>query len=306
MSKDHYVSRFHLREFCDPTSLSTRDPWLWVGMLADNLVKRRSPKKFGFAIDLFAGPGALSDSDRTIETFLANEVESPAAFALRALRTDGLKDGQLPPPLMRYLAWAASRSLPMQRLQVKWAQELGSSTSEIVEPPPDGVSTTTERRRPVRLLHPTLGQRIVSENEDATPLLDAGWFPDPSERANFLEGVHVQAHYFQVRWFPRLRWFTLRPPSGSYFVIGDRSVGWGVPGSLDAPPACLRDPDAFLIAPLSHSLALVGRNSSEPWSVTPAQVNALLAAWSHDWIAGPTHDCVASALLDRGAIDAPR
>lgn len=303
MSKDHYVSRFHLSEFCDPASLDTPDPWVWVGTLTNNSIKRRSPKNVGTSHDLFAGSGALSDSEATIETFLANKVEGPAAVALRALRTVELEGGRLPPPLMRYLAWAASRSLVMQRLEVKWAQQ--SRFAEIVEPPPDGMSNTTERRRPLRLRHPALGQMIVSESEDPTHLLDAGWFPDPSERANFLEGVHIQAYYFQVRWFPRLRWFTLRPPEGSHFVIGDRPVGWGVPGCLDAPPACLRDADAFLIAPLSHSLALVGRNSPEPWVVTPAQINALLATWSFEWIAGPTYDCVATALLDRSAIDVP-
>src|SRR5688572_2892329 len=127
MAKDHYVSRFHLREFCDPTSLDTPDPWLWVGTVSDSSVRRRSPKNVGVSTDLFGGPGALSDPDTTIESFLANEVESPAAFALRALRTAGPENGQLPPPLMRYLAWAASRSLPMQRLEVVWAESFVSS-----------------------------------------------------------------------------------------------------------------------------------------------------------------------------------
>ena len=118
-------------------------------------------------------------------------------------------------------------------------------------------------------------------------------------KANFLEGVHIQSYYFQSRWFPRLKWFTLRPPSGSYFIIGDRPVGWGVPDCLDAPPCCLRDPSAFLIAPLSRELVLVGRNNSEPWEITPREVNHLLATWSYDWIAGPTKDVVEGAIRDR-------
>jgi hypothetical protein len=76
-------------------------------------------------------------------------------------------------------------------------------------------------------------------------LLDAGWIPNPRDRANFLEGVHIQASYFQVRRFPRLRWFTLKPPPGEFFIIGDRPVGWGTPDCLNAPPCCLRDPSAF-------------------------------------------------------------
>lgn len=302
MSRDHYVSRFHLREFCDAASLSSHDPWLWLGTITDNSVKRRSPKNVATATDLFDGPGGFERSDTTIETFLANEVESPAAFALRALRNTNLAGGQLPPPLMRYLAWAASRSLPMQRLQLQWAERGVSWGGPFAEPPPAGMKRTAERRRPVRLLHPEHAPTTIPEGQDPSPLLDAGWFPDPSERANFLEGAHIQVYYFQTRWFSRLKWFTLRPPTGSFFVLGDRPVGWGVPDCLDAPPACLRDPSAFLIAPLSPVLALVGRNSSEPWSVTPFEVNALLAAWSHDWIVGPTPECVTIALRDRGRI----
>jgi len=298
MSKDHCVSRFHLSEFCDPNSVNTPDPWLWIGTIADGSIRRRSPKNVATSANLFAGPGAFDSPGAKVESFLANEVESPAAFALRALR-NGTGSGELPPELMRYLAWAASRSLPMQRLEIQWAERYASTKEEVVEPPPEGLAKTAERHRAVRLLHPEQGQRTLRENEDIAPLLDAGWFPDPTERANFLEGVHIQAYYFQARWFPRLRWFTLKPPPKSYFVLGDRPVGWGVPECLNAPPACLRDPDAFLIAPLSHSLALVGRNSLTPWAVTPEQINSILAGWSHDWIVGPTSDCVEAALQYR-------
>jgi hypothetical protein len=307
MSRDHYVSRFHLREFCDPTSLSTPDPWLWLGTTKDNIVKRRSPKNVAIATDLFAGPGGLKDRETTLETFLANEVENPAAFALRALSATTVKtvgSRELPDELMRYLAWAASRSLTMQRLHVEWTKRMGSLISPVVEPPPDGLLQSATSRRPVRMLNPESGQRVVANHEEAGALLECGWLPDPTEPTNFLSGVHIQAFYFQERWFPRLQWFTLRPPPGSYFVIGDRPVGWGVPDRLDAPSSCLRDPAAFLIAPLSRTLVLVGRNSPAPWSVSPRQINAILAAWSHDWIAGPTLDCVTDALRDRADLTA--
>ena len=158
-----------------------------------------------------------------------------------------------------------------------------------------------DRERPIRLIHPVLGEHREAESGSADELIDAGWIPDMTDQANFLEGVHIQAYYFQVRWFPRLRWFTLRPPEGQYFVIGDRPVGWGVPDCLDAPPSCLRDESAFLVAPLARDLALVGRNDPTPWQITPSQVNAMLAAWAHDWVAGPTEDSVVEALDGRRA-----
>ena len=295
MSRDHYVSRFHLQEFCDQESLDTPDPWVWVGSIHDASVRRRSPKNIATEKDLFSGPGGLANG--SIEKFLATEVESSAAFAIRRMAEGTLNP--LPTELMRYLAWAASRSLPMRRLHTQWVERFPPAKAELVEEPPIGLSTAATRQRPVRMLHPEGGSRVVGENEDPTPLLDDGWYPDPSEPDNFLEAVHIQAYYLQVRWFPRLKWFALRPPDGEHFIIGDRPVGWGVPTSLDAPPSCLRDPDAFLIAPLSRGLALIGRNSARPWSVSAGDINAILALWAHDWIAGPSSAVVKQALLDR-------
>lgn len=300
MAAHHYVSKFHLREFLDPNSLSTPDPWLWLGKVSDGSGKRRAPKNVGTAPDLFDGPGGLAQAESTIEAFLGNYVEGPASRALRKVIGQVGELKELPLELMRYLAWAASRPLPMQRLEVQWSTRFASLLdAPLAESPPEGLADTSDRTRPVQLLHPALGETTIAAGRDLSVLLDAGWIPDPREPSNFLEGVQIQAYYFQARWFPRLHWFTLRPPVGEFFIIGDRPVGWGVPDCLDAPPCCLRDPSGFLIAPLSRSLVLVGRNDLDAWELTPRQVNAILAAWSYHWIAGPTSDVVASALRDR-------
>jgi hypothetical protein len=300
MAAHHYVSKFHLRAFCDPAGLCTSDPWVWVGNISDGSVKRRAPKNVGTSPDLFEGPGGLMDEQASLESYLANNVEGPAAKALRDITSGNISLNELPPELMRYLAWAASRSLPMQRLEVQWALRFPHLLSGgIVEPPPAGLIDMAPRVRSVTLVHPTLGKKTAEADEDQSLLLDVGWIPDPHQKANFLEGVHIQSYYFQSRWFPRLKWFTLRPPADGYFIIGDRPVGWGVPDCLDAPPCCLRDPSAFLIAPLSRELVLVGRNDSKPWGITPRVINQLLATWSYDWVAGPTEDVVKNAMLDR-------
>lgn len=187
----------------------------------------------------------------------------------------------------------------MQRLEAGWATRYPPVLNgPVVEPPPPALAELRPRDRKIRLVHPVLGEDREVPTQDADGLLDDGWIPDMSELSNFLELVHMQAYYFQVRWFPRLRWFTLRPPQGQYFVIGDRPVGWGVPDCLDAPPCCLRDQSAVLIAPLSRDLALVGRNEPTPWQATPREVNSLLAVWAHEWIAGPTANVVIEALDD--------
>src|SRR5437899_7711641 len=100
MAAHHYVSKFHLRQFCDPASLTTPDPWLWIGDIENSTVKRRSPKNTGTITDLYDGPGALADPAKTIEDFLEHEVETPAANALRTFVASDYNITTLPPPLM--------------------------------------------------------------------------------------------------------------------------------------------------------------------------------------------------------------
>jgi len=247
MPGQHYVSRFHLSAFCDPESTSAPDPWLWIGSTNDQSVRRRSPKNVATVPKLFDGPGGFAEPGASLETHLVNEVEGPAPVALRRLiGSTSIK--QLPPEVMRYLAWAASRSLPMQRLEASWATRYPLALSApMVEPPPPALAKLQPRDGKIRFVHPVLGEDREVTSQDADGLLDDGWIPDTSEPS--LERVHMQAYYFQVWWFPRLCWFTLRPPDGQYVVIGDRPVGWGVPDCLDAPPLLLAGSIGFSDCP---------------------------------------------------------
>ncbi|HET6250250.1 MAG TPA: DUF4238 domain-containing protein [Tepidisphaeraceae bacterium] len=296
-AKHHYVSQFHLRHFVDPNSTSKKDPWLWQGWIPDGPVKRCAPKNMGWKRGMFDGPGALLDRDATLESFLSNEVEGPAATAMRALslRLPGT-GGELPIALTRYLAWAAARSLPMQTLGNFWGEKGFGRNGAVAEPPPKGLLNAVRLPRDVAMRHPTLGRRVFPPGSEMDQAIIDGWHPDMSERANFLEGVHIQAYYFQARFFPRFKWFALHAPKGEFFVIADRAVGWAADGYIDAPPSCLRDPSAYVLAPITKSLVLVGRHKTNAWHVAPSQVNAVVASWAHEWIAGPTRDTVEAAL----------
>jgi hypothetical protein len=300
-AQHHYISKFHLKQFLDPNSLSLKDPWLWQGFVPDGPVRRRAPKNVATGPLMFDGPGCLADRDATLESFLANKVEGPAAVAMGEVSSwqPGIGGNRLPAALFRYLAWAAARSLPMQALEESWGEELFGHNAEPIEPPPEGLLNATQIRRDVRMLHQGLGRRLFPADSDFEHAARAGWFPDMSDRTNFLESIHIQAYYFQVRFFPRLKWFALHPPQGEFFIIADRPVGWVVEGSIEAPPSALRHPSAYVLAPISKTLLLLGRHTSEPWVVTPAQINAVMASWAQTWIAGPTEATVRHALERR-------
>ena len=179
MSRQHYVSRFHLSAFCDPASTGTRDPWLWIGSTADQSVRRRSPKNVATVPGLFDGPGGFSDPEASLETFLANDVEGPAAAALRRL-LQSTSIEHLPPEVMRYLAWAASRSLPMQRLEADWATRYRPTLNgPMAEPPPPALAALQPRHRSIRLIHPVLGERREISSQAADEFLDDGWILTP-------------------------------------------------------------------------------------------------------------------------------
>jgi len=256
-AQHHYISKFHLKQFLDPDSLSLKDPWLWQGFIPDGPVRRRAPKNVATISLMFEGPGCLADRGATLETFLANEVEGPAAAAMREIsRWPPGSGGEFPPALFRYLGWAAARSLPMQGLEESWGKGAHSHNWKPVEAPPAGLLNATEIRRDVRMLHQSLGRRLFPADSDFEQAARDGWFPDMSDRTNFLESVHIQAYYFQARIFPRLKWFVLHPPQGEFFVIADRPVGWVVEGSIGAPPSALRHPSAYVLASLSKTLLL--------------------------------------------------
>ncbi len=300
-AQHHYVSQFHLRQFLDPDSVAEPDPWLWQGWISGGSTKRRAPKNIGSKRLLFDGPGGLQDRNSSLESFLAREVEAPAAAAMRELCDSAPSDvSGIAPALARYLAWAAARSLPMMQLFADWAQ-MSEPVEErqLAEPPPQGLVTAGVLRRDVAMIHPVLGKRKWPADSRFDVLMKEGWIPDYSDSENFLESVHIQAYYFQTRFFPRFRWFTLRPPDGQFFVIADRAVGWAADGYLDAPPSCLRHPSAYVLAPISRTLLLVGRHTTSPWSVTPARINGIIACWAREWVAGPTRHVVEDALSVR-------
>jgi ParE toxin of type II toxin-antitoxin system, parDE len=172
------ISQFHLKHFAGPDSLSTKDPWVWQGFIPDGPIKRCAPKKVGRRPLMFDGPGGLADRETTIESFLANEVESPAADAMREVcaRTPG-GGGDIPPALSRYLAWAAARSLPMQKLENFWLESGFGRDGCIVEPPPDGLLNVTDRHRDIQMRHATLGSRLFPAGSDLSDAIAEDGIP---------------------------------------------------------------------------------------------------------------------------------
>lgn len=299
--RHHYVAQFHLRGFADPSSLACLDPWLWFADCADGEVRRRAPRNLGWERALYDVPGAFSAPDARLEDHLAQGVEAPAAAALREFtELPAGSRGGVPPEVMRYLAWAAARTPAMRDLYQSWIDSGADAQAPVIEEPPAWLESVTDRDRPHRMEHPIHGRRDDVHASEVQRLRSEGWrfVIGPND---FGELLHVQAHYFYDRFFPRLQWLILDVPRCEYFVIGDRPVVWGFSDALDVPPAALRHRHAQIIAPLTRSIALFGFNpAGEPPTVIRVQnVNRAMSTGARAWIAGPTQSAVLSALALR-------
>lgn len=293
-ARDHYVSQFHLRGFTDPSTPISESPWLWVTDRSCAKVFRRAPKNLAWSRGLYARPGGLADRSASIEAYLATYVEGPAAFALRQLLS-GNRGGRerVPAALGRYLAWAAARTMSMWDLYQQWIDDLPDDGDEnVIEKPPEGFEKIGEVARFHRMEHSKLGARDDVLRSSGWALVLTG--------DDFLELAHLQAWYFYVRFFPRLRWTILDAPPGGSFVIGDRPVVWGFDGAMDVPPNALRHQEVQLFAPLTRSVALFADNSgAAPISrIRPRDVNRAIATAARSWIAGSSDFVVREARAD--------
>jgi len=177
--------------------------------------------------------------------------------------------------------------------------ERPASKDDMIEPPPEGFQDITARLRPLCLEDPATGERReVTGTTEIEDYRKRGW-KLILRRDDYLELLHLQAWYFQVRHFPRLRWVRLDAPEGEWFITSDRGVTWLVDGFADTPPAALRHPTTQVVAPLTRKLVLVGRHETQNLNVTPREVNRLIAFTASDWVAGPTSEVVERAIIDR-------
>lgn len=298
-TRAHTVPKFYLGGFVSPESVQSKDPFVWIGFLKTQEIKRRSPKNISIERGLYDGPGGLADRSASIEDHLA-KIEWAAASAIRKLAA--LPRGTNPivgPEIWRFLAWQAARTPGWMELEQQWAEQWApDAKTHLVESPPSGMESVKALHRTITIRDPHSGELREIQDDELTTYIKLGW-KWVLQSNDKLEMLHMQAWYFQVRHFPSLSWTCLfAPPDGS-FVTSDRGVAWLADGQSNTPPAALRHPTAQVFAPLTNRIALVGRNEAQPMNVTPRQINSHIASATSEWIAGASREIVEQAMNDR-------
>jgi len=299
----HTVPRFYLSGFAAPESEVTPDPFVWLGSLTTGEIKRRSPKNISIARGLYDGPGGFDDPSRSIEAHLS-KIETAASSAIRAFVATEPHEGANPPPeIWRFLAWQAARTPGWMELVQEWVNDWDpNTTTQVVEPPPEGLDNIKDKIRTYCVEDPRSGQRQeVGDLEELRAYRKRGW-KWVLRSDDQLELMHMQAWYFQIRHFPRLSWVRLNTPDDEWFITSDRAVAWLADGFADTPPSALRHPTTQVVAALTRKTVLVGRHGTKRLQVTPREVNRFIASAASGWVAGPTRGVVEQAIQDRTAV----
>ena len=299
-TRAHTVPKFYLKGFTAPASSNSGDPFIWIGRVKTGEIRRRAPKNVSLARGFYDGQGGFVEPDATIEAHLAR-IESAASRAIRKFATEPVGAAfVIPPEIGRFMAWQAARTPGWMKLEEEWVNDLLlQGEAKVLEPPPPGIEKISSRQRSMCVENPKTGERReVSDEDELRAFRNQGW-RWVLHRQDHLELLHLQAWYFQVRHFPRLSWARLTAPDDGAFITSDRGVSWLVDGYADSPPAALRNPKAQLVAPLTKTVALVGRHGIDPLNVTPREVNRFIAFAASEWVVGPSFEVVRQALDDR-------
>lgn len=292
-TRAHTVSRFYLDYFASEEGALNSQPALWVCQLESGSMKRRGAKNMSIERGLYDGPGCLGPGNGTIEAHLAR-IESNAASAIRAWVS--LPQGARSDPprgICRFLAWQATRTLPMKELFGRWFDALVPTLAEDVASRAEVASArfTMESRR---------GERVEARVEDLAGLHREGWQIVLSNE-QFQQVMHLQAWFLETKHFAKMSWGILDAPRGHPFVTSDRPVAWTTAdlGGL-APPGLLGDRSAVVIAPLTSAVAMLGYHGSGARfeTTSPRDVNRLVANLADKWIAGPSRLVVEQAYRD--------
>ena len=296
-TKDHYVSKFHISKFVDPSVPIGQSDWTWVVRKEQAIVKRKSPSNFAWKRGMFSKMSLNIDPPMNMEKYLSEKIEGPASSKLIQMESlSSFSNFTVPEEITRYLAWAAARSLSMQELYQKW---FDSAPSDIQEMPMEGefawMSKCKRISRSHRMEKDGEVQFVFTENVDE--FRRNGW-RFVMEGDDVAETIHLQAILLRNA-FAKLCWAVISAPPRNYFVLGDRPVFWKMKEKFDCEPKWLQHEDILVVAPLTKNFALIGAKSLDhiPSRLSAPHLNYMSMTAARHWVAGPTQQCINEMLV---------
>jgi hypothetical protein len=221
MADHHFVPQFYLREFLDPASLTTPDPWLWVAHLGAGKVARRAPHNVAKRAGYYTIPTSDPEEARTLEQIFS-QMEGAARPIVRKLITGADElGGQEWADVLYFAAFLAVRTPAVRNMLEESFGDLGEMVLTMAASHPGYYAETLRKARPDLALTPD-----EIEESRLWALTEGAFKVRGAPVMSLAAGVEA-ANDTVYPIFTRMRWAIVRPKvADGFFVTSDNPVSW--------------------------------------------------------------------------------
>jgi uncharacterized protein DUF4238 len=216
--EQHFIPRFYLAGFQDPTTPSGQTPWVWIADLQDETVARRAPKNVGARADYYSFPDG-GEPNEEVETLLG-QIESRAAPIIVRLRNGDLAlGGQERADLGYFIAFLAARVPAFRDVFEKFMGDVADSVLMMSASRPEYFTATyREANR---------GKDLTDDEiEEARQAILRGGFKVRAKPAISLLAAVEAANDTIYPVLDQMRWAFVSAGAGDEFVTCDNPVSW--------------------------------------------------------------------------------
>jgi len=222
MAEHHYVPQFYLRQFLDPASVGTPDPWVWVGDLEPGEVSRRAPRNLANRAGYYSIPGGTTVAETEAVERLFQQMETAAAPIVRKL--NGGVDTLTPQEwsdLLYFAAFLAVRTPSVRDNFEHFFSDVAEMMLGMSAMHPAHFADTWQKANPERTYTP---QELEQIRQD---LLKKDAFKIRARPILSLVAAFDGAKDTIYPVFMQMPWVILRPSiANSFFLTSDTPVGW--------------------------------------------------------------------------------
>jgi hypothetical protein len=222
MADHHFVPQFYLRQFLDPASVGTPDPWVWVADLEPGEVSRRAPRNLANRAGYYSSPGGTTVAETEAVERLFSHMETAAAPIVRNLnRGDDTLTPQEWSDLLYFAAFLAVRTPSVRDNFEQFFSDVAEMMLRVSASHPAHFAETWQKANPDRTLTP---EEIEQARQQ---LLKKNGFKIRAQPILSLQAAFDGAKDTIYPVFMQMPWVILRPSTAdSFFLTSDTPVGW--------------------------------------------------------------------------------
>lgn len=217
----HFVPRFYLRGFRDPSIPEGQEPWLWVADLKERVVGRRAPKNIGKAANYYASPEFDQTAEETVEQGLSKIESTVAPVVKKLLRGELDLTGQERVDLLFFMAFFVARVPFFRNTIEQFAADVAKMILQVSASHPEHFEQTF--REALKGQDELTPEEI--EEKRKWVLDDTKYTVKASPKLSLAIGFQAALNtIFPI--FDQMRWLILQAGESERFITCDSPVSW--------------------------------------------------------------------------------